>query len=287
MQNKSLAVKIVIFLVGVVLIFAIKSFFVARETVAIVNGERIFYRDLEKRLKNIYGNMVLERMIEEKIVMQLSKKYKLEVEKKELDKKYNELISQVGSKETFKKMLKESKMKEEDVREQLKLGILLEKLSQKDKLKEADLKKYYEKNKERFAEPEKIKVRHILVEKSDDTQKVIQALKDGMSFIDAAKKFSTDETSKDLGGDLGILERGAVKTMPRDIEKTLFSLAEGQYSQPIQTNLGWHIFYVDKKIPPKKKSFKEAKKDIEKFASTSNGWIEIVKLREKIEKKEI
>lgn len=285
MANRGSANKIVVFVIGVILILGVGWYIRQKGTVATAGGERISYKEWEKRLKNIYGDMVLERMIEEKIVKRLSKKHKIEVDKKEAENKYRELISQVGSKENFKKMLKESKMTEDDVREQLKLGILLEKLPEKEKLKEDDLKKYYEKNEEKFAEKEKVRVRHILVKTQEDGEKALKALQDGISFIDAAKKFSEDETSRNLGGDLGMLEQGAFQNMPRDIEKELFSLNEGQYSRLIQTNLGWHIFYVDKKVSPKKRSFKEAKKEIEKFATSPGGWIEVIKIREGINKK--
>lgn len=71
-------------------------------------------------------------------------------------------------------------------------------------------------------------------------------LRGDISFADAAKKYSEDTGSASLGGDLGYAP--ADRYVP-NFARALVNLKEGEISQPIKSNFGWHLIYlVDKKI---------------------------------------
>lgn len=63
---------------------------------------------------------------------------------------------------------------------------------------------------------------------------------EGMSFSEAAKKYSEDGSSAN-GGDLGWLKPG--DTIP-EFEKKLDNLKLNEISQPFKTALGWHLIIV-------------------------------------------
>lgn len=63
----------------------------------------------------------------------------------------------------------------------------------------------------------------------------------GESFSDMAKRFSND-ASAPQGGVLGWLNPG--ETVP-PFEKAMNALKEGEVSQPVQTQFGWHLIIVD------------------------------------------
>jgi parvulin-like peptidyl-prolyl cis-trans isomerase-like protein len=62
--------------------------------------------------------------------------------------------------------------------------------------------------------------------------------KDKMPFEEAAKKYSDDPGSKDLGGAIGNFERNA---MPEAFSKATFAMKVGDISEVVETPRGFHI----------------------------------------------
>ena len=99
--------------------------------------------------------------------------------------------------------------------------------------------------------------RHILVEtqeKCEDLKKQIEA---GADFAEMARKHSKCPSGRQ-GGDLGTIQKGQ---MVEEFEKAAFALKDGEISDPVQTQFGWHIIMVEL-TPAKTTSFAEAKSGI-------------------------
>ncbi|MBX2845318.1 MAG: peptidylprolyl isomerase [Saprospiraceae bacterium] len=65
-------------------------------------------------------------------------------------------------------------------------------------------------------------------------------LRNGADFEDVVAEFSEDEATNGRGGDLGAFTVG---TYEADFENAIFDLKEiGDYSKPVKTRVGWHIF---------------------------------------------
>lgn len=156
--------------------------------------------------------------------------------------------------------------------EMVKLDYLL--LSQKDLAKkvavnDAELEAYYQDNQDQFVETEQRKASHILVrvdtEQTDETaQKKIaeiqKKLKDGEDFAELAKTYSDDPGSASMGGDLGFFEQGM---MVPEFDKAVFSMKEGEISEPVKTDFGYHIIKLTKIKPKKVKPYQEVKADVD------------------------
>ena len=102
---------------------------------------------------------------------------------------------------------------------------------------------------------EAVKVRSILIKpqpevplvkrEADALKKITDARKrivdGGEDFATVAKKISEDPGSAPKGGDLGCFGKGQ---MVPEFEKAAFSLAKGEVSQPVQTDFGYHLIQV-------------------------------------------
>lgn len=87
---------------------------------------------------------------------------------------------------------------------------------------------------------------HILIEADDATDAEAKAkaeelagrLAAGEDFAALAKEFSDDPGSAGEGGDLGYAGLGVYDEA---FEKSLFALQEGQVSEPVRSEFGWHL----------------------------------------------
>ncbi|MCC7206121.1 MAG: peptidylprolyl isomerase [Anaerolineae bacterium] len=98
-------------------------------------------------------------------------------------------------------------------------------------------------------EQEQIKARHILVKSSDEAQEILAALQQGEPFAALARANSTDQGSKDQGGELGWQGKGVY--VP-EFEEAIWNAEPGQILGPIDTtangeNFGFHIIQVEER----------------------------------------
>lgn len=123
---------------------------------------------------------------------------------------------------------------------------------------EDEVKEYFEKNKENFKNPESITSSHILVESEEKAKEIIQEIKDGTTFEEAAKKYSTCP-SKAQGGNLGESTRG--KMVP-EFEDVAFNMEVGAVSEPVKTQFGYHIIKLNDKKEASNSTYEQVKDQI-------------------------
>lgn len=129
-----------------------------------------------------------------------------------------------------------------------------------------EVKSYYDTNTDEFVDKEKIHARHILLKTEAEADAVIKSMK-GLSgeklkaeFIAQAKSKSTGPSAA-KGGDLGFFPRGQ---MVPSFNDAAFAMKEGTISSdPVQSQFGYHVIYIEEKKPAKKLGFDEVKNFIE------------------------
>jgi peptidyl-prolyl cis-trans isomerase D len=141
----------------------------------------------------------------------------------------------------------------------------------------AEIQRAYSANQNAYRIPERVKVRHILIEtpkpgpdgKVDQkgvdearakAQDVLKQLKATGDWEGLAKKYSGDPGSKDKGGELGWLGRGQTVA---EFDKVAFAQNKGQISDPVQSSFGFHIIQTEDKEDAHLKPLAEVKPGIE------------------------
>ncbi|MDF2672645.1 MAG: peptidylprolyl isomerase [Clostridiales bacterium] len=152
----------------------------------------------------------------------------------------------------------EYKLQLEDARRAILTQMAIQDTISNIAVKEFEIEEYYNENKNFFNEEEQVSAKHILVDSLDKAKEVIASINNGMDFGEAARKFSSCP-SKEQGGSLGYFKRGM---MVPEFEEAAFSLGNGELSNPVKTQFGYHVIIVDDKTEPTVKSFVEVKEII-------------------------
>ena len=257
----------------------------------IYDGETLLVRLSEARQK------IIEQLIEDKIIYCETKKYNISIDEKDIDEKIQAAIIKVGSKEEFEKILASQQISIKELRARYKeqamsRRIIEQKVGSKVAITPLEVEKYYANNIDRFASPEEVLVRNILISPGEDPVKaaklageISKRLKEGCDFGGLAKIYSQGPAAEE-GGLMGYVKRGDL--MPK-IEDVVFNLKEGEVSDIVQTQAGYHIFKVEEKHPGKVRSLKDARRDVEEAVFTEKmnqkvkAWIDGLKKNAYIE----
>ena len=75
-------------------------------------------------------------------------------------------------------------------------------------------------------------------EAMEQIRDIHEQLVEGADFAELAKEYSDDISSSNLGGDMGWFSPMA---FGERMDQTLESLQDGEFSEPFQSEAGWHI----------------------------------------------
>ncbi|OON63100.1 peptidylprolyl isomerase [Massilia sp. KIM] len=137
---------------------------------------------------------------------------------------------------------------------------------------DAEITEYYNKNLKTYTTPEQRSASHILITVPRDAKPADQAAakakaesvlaevrKNPANFAEIAKANSQDPGSAQAGGDLGVVEKGV---FVKPVEDAIYALKEGETSQLVQSEFGWHIIKVTAIKPAAQKPLDAAKEEI-------------------------
>ena len=223
---------------------------------------------LKKQCKTEYETIksqVMRFLIQAEWVTQEAEKRNVEVKPAELRKTLEDQKKQAfPTEKAYKTYLKTSGMTEDDILFRVKLNELQTKLTQDvtedaKKVSDADVEEYYEKNKKRFAQPERRDLLIVLTKTEAKADAAKQALDSGQPWKQVVKQYSIDETTKAQGGKLAAVAKGQ---QDKALEDAVFAASKGEVEGPVKTQFGWYVFEVEKITPASQQSLEQSRDTI-------------------------
>jgi parvulin-like peptidyl-prolyl isomerase len=243
----------------IVATFLLTSTLVSAATLITVNGTKITQQDVDTALMNAtqgrfnqvpadkqaeFRKQVLEQLIAKELVFG--------------DAKDTGVLKTKEFKDEFAKV-------QERVKKELAIQVWQKQQLDKVNVSNKELKNYYDKNKEEFNEKESVHARHILVKTEDEAKSILKDLKSlkgealKNKFIELAQSKSTGPSGP-KGGDLGYFAQGQ---MVPEFNDKVFNMKVGEVSEPVKTQFGYHVIYLEDKKAKKILAFTEVKSFIE------------------------
>lgn len=271
---KNIIISVISFLISVNLIFA------DDDILAIVNNEVITRKDLNDflefmriQLKESYiseqdierklasmKEELLQRLIEDRLIIQEAKKENIKIDKSLLESRLKEIKKRYTSLHDFENALKMQGLTEADIRnrisEQLLISTFIEKkIKPKIFVYPYEINEFYEKNKTDFLEEEKRKVLALVFEDKELANQVLELIKKN-GFKEVCKNYLSNLN------DLGFVYKEQLK---EEIKNIIFNLNKGENSEIIGIDNLYYIFYIDEILPPRQKELGEVKQYIYDF----------------------
>ncbi len=229
-------------------------------------GESVWDTEVKEGVtyKDEFKNIILDQMVDMEAVYQEADKKGLIPTDKEVEEGVKLLKEEIDKDAEFKKELEESGINDEFLKTQQKMDLTLlkfaEDFNKNTKISDEEMKKYYEEHKDEFYRDE-LKASHILISTIDDegnplsdkdkekakkeAEEVLKKIEEGTDFAELAKEYSDDTASAVQGGELDYFTKG---DMVPEFEEAAYALKEGEVSEIVESQFGYHIIKLYEKI---------------------------------------
>src|SRR3954469_1432740 len=231
---------------------------------------------LKSQCKQEYNSLrdqVLQLLISFKWIEGEAKKMGVKVTDAEVKKSFDKQRKQAFPKDAdFQKFLKDSGQTEGDILKRVRLDALSNKIREKvtkgkDKVTDAQIAAYYNKNKQRFAQPERRDLRIVLTKTKAKAAQARKAIAGGQSFPSVAKKYSIDQAAKAQGGRLPAVAKGQQE---KALDSAIFKAPKGKLVGPVKTQFGYYVFRVSDVTKASQQTLEQAKGTIKQTLASQN-----------------
>jgi peptidyl-prolyl cis-trans isomerase SurA len=243
---------------------------------------------------------ILSRMIENRLQLQQAQRENITVEDAELKDGLADIMKQlkVTDEAQLEPVLKAQGATLDQAKRRIREQILVQKVVRRKvglrvTVTEQEVDRYFAENREKLDTGLTFEARHMLFlpagndsDASWETarkraEEVREKLRQGADFAELSAASSEDGSAKD-GGSLGTLKRGELAP---DIEQAILALEPGQVSEPFRSELGYHLFRLDRKEVLSGERLAQARAQIreilyrEKYDARLRDWLDEIRRR--------
>jgi peptidyl-prolyl cis-trans isomerase C len=225
----------------------------------------------QQALDNAINRILLEEAVE---------KLGITADKAKVEERIETYRKNFVSEEAFQESLAKQGLAPEKLFREVEIAMRAEELFRRSTAgvapaSDAEMRDFYDKNPDRFQQPERVRASHILIktEKTDSDavkaekrakiEGILASLKKGADFAELART-NSECPSKEQGGDLGYFERGS---MVPEFEAAAFTLKTGQLSGVVETQFGYHVIKVTDHAKQAATPFEQTKQQLSAYLS--------------------
>lgn len=248
---------------------------------ATVNGEPIYTAEVDRYVREIgarfgvdfskgeaarqrqaVARSVLDQLIERTLILQEARRTGRLASDAAVDDRLRQMEAAFPSPQEFERTLAQQGVSRTELRERVRFELTVRRLLEDLRVPaptEREARAYFESHREAFDEPERVRVRHVLVSTEAEARVALARLRRGEPFEKVAKDLSQDPGTRDRGGEVGLVAPG--QTVP-EFERVAFSLKPGELSEPVRTSFGYHIVQVTERLPAKKATWEGVRRQV-------------------------
>jgi peptidyl-prolyl cis-trans isomerase C len=282
----------------------------ARRTPAVaatVNGEPIYTAEVDRYVREIgarfgvdfskgdaarqrqqVARSVLDQLIERTLILQEARRTGRLASDAAVEDRLRQIAQAFPSPEEFDRALQQQGVSRAELRDRVRFELTVRRIL--DGLRvpaptDQEARAYFQAHREAFDEPERVRVRHVLLRTEAEARVALARLRAGESFAQVAKELSQDPGTRDRGGEVGLVAPG--QTVP-EFEQVAFRLKPGELSEPVRTSFGYHIVQVTEKLPAKKATWEGVRQQVlellreNKRREAFEAWVKELRGRAKI-----
>ncbi len=219
-----------------------------------------------------------EQAIGARLLFDEAERLQIEVTEAELDARIAQYEEQCGGKEAFLALLKKQNINPVEFREQTRRGRRVDKLVEMHTSgvpdpTEEEMREHFEEHRDEYTKGAQAQAQHILVTpkgggedaKAEALSKILdlkRRIEAGEDFSALAAAHSDCPSGKQAGGSLGWFGRGA---MVPEFDEAVFSMEDGEVSDVVEPQFGYHILRQVAHIDAESPTFEEARDKIRDF----------------------
>jgi parvulin-like peptidyl-prolyl isomerase len=235
-------------------------------------------RQLEYKIQSL-KNDLLNRLIEDRIILQEAKKNNTRVDENRIKAKIDEIRKRYGSDAEFQSVLKSQGIVQADLelraREQmLMFNIIDEKIRKKIVISPAEVTGFYQKNTDLFRVPPVWDFDAVTLDEESKAMEISDSLEKGQKLEELTAKYSF--TINKLNVKEGQLRK--------EIEEVLAKLQPRSVSKPIKIEDGYYIFRLNNVTEGRQKSLAESQDSINNIIFNKKMEEELAKWMEQLKK---
>ena len=278
------ALTLIAFIVSICMGSTIVAAEVLDKVVVVVNDEVVTQREFERAflpIKQSYETSfqgaelearleeakkaLMEQIINIKLAISLARKQEIEVDEVEVQSRIDKVKSFYATEEEFLKALEErgtnlTEFRKEIAEQMMAQEIVDKEVASKIVITPTEVNELFEKNKAKLISPKTVKLYGIMVRKGDNVEDgrkkiddVKKQLADGKNFQEVAKTMSEGPYAAN-GGDMGMVVKGQLL---EEMDQAIFNAKEGDVTDIVETQIGYHIFNIAETEEPRALGLKE------------------------------
>ena len=227
------------------------------------------------QMRDVMRGQAIENMINRTLLNKAAADEGVTIAREQVTARIGDIKKSFPSEQEFTQRISMMGMTTQELEQEIETGLRFESLLSRHTGEvstptEQEIAAFYDTNRSRFQQPERVHARHILIsvgkddtpeqkaEKRARAAKIRTDLVAGADFAATASQAS-DCPSKQQGGDLGFFGRGM---MVPAFESAAFALKVGELSDVVETDFGYHLINILEREDAREVTLNEAREGI-------------------------